>query len=53
MINEKPERMESFEFKNKEAQVKFKTLTTNTKDFTNCFQNENITLLNQVENWRN
>ena len=30
----------------------FKILTSETKDFTNCFQNNNLSALKQVENWR-
>ena len=33
----KSERIEIFQFKNKNSQVMFKELTTNTTDFSNCF----------------
>ena len=36
----KQERIEMFQFKNQESQLLFKKLTTNTKDFSNCFNNE-------------
>ena len=52
IINEKPERLEILDFKNKEAQGNFKNLTSNTKDFTNCFPTKNVPLIKQVENWR-
>ena len=35
----KPERMEIFQFKNRNSQLEFKQLTTNTTDFSNCFKN--------------
>ena len=37
IMHEKPARDELYNFKNKEAQIKFKNLTSETKDFTNCF----------------
>ena len=37
ITHEKPARDELYNFKNKEAQIKFKNLTSETKDFTNCF----------------
>ena len=46
----KPERIELFNFKNKKAQEKFKNLTTNTKDFTQCFDS-NEPIEKQFENW--
>ena len=39
ITHEKPAREELYNFKNKEAQIKFKNLTSETKDFTNCFEN--------------
>ena len=52
IIKEKPAREEVFNFKNKECQTKFKILTSETKEFTNCFQNNNLSALKQVEKWR-
>ena len=51
IITEKPNRREIWNLKNKEAQKAFKYLTTNTKDFTSCFEDE-ISLNQQIENWR-
>ena len=53
IIKEKPVREEVYNFKNEECQNKFKILTSQTKDFTNCFQNNNLSALEQVEKWRN
>ena len=52
IIKEKPVRQEVYNFKNQECQAKFKILTSQTKDFTNCFRNNNLSILNQVEKWR-
>ena len=49
IIKEKPVRQELYNFKNKECQSRFKTLTTETNDFTNCFQNNNLSPLKQIE----
>ena len=51
IIKEKPVRQEIYNFKNKDCQAQFKTLTSETKAFTNCFQNS-LSPLEQVENWR-
>ena len=48
----KPERNEIYNFKEKEGQIKFKQITSNTSEFTDCFKNEKP-LLEQVENWEN
>ena len=48
---EKPERVEVFHFKDKEAQAKFKDLTTSTEDFSKCFTDENDLQL-QIKNWQ-
>ena len=48
---ERPERFEIFNFKEEEAQAKFKSLTSDTKDFTNCFEDE-TPLLEQIDKWR-
>ena len=37
---ERPERFEIFNVKEEEAQAKFKYLTSDTKDFTNCFEDD-------------
>ena len=47
----KPERKEMFNFMDKEEQEKFKTLTSKTNEFSECFNN-NDPLLSRVENWR-
>ena len=49
---EKPTRQEFYNFKNKNAQKQFKLMTSETKDFTNCFENKNKSILAQVEDWR-
>ena len=48
---EKPERVEIFNFRDEESKTKFLKSTSETEDFTNCFQTENP-LLNQIENWQ-
>ena len=45
------ERIEIFQFRNKESQQLFKTLTSNTSDFTNCFNNE-LSFEEQSTRWR-
>ena len=52
IVTVKPKRQEVWNFKNKEAQKKFKVLTTETEEFSNCFKN-NLPILKQIENWRN
>ena len=52
IINEKPMRQEVYNFKNRKSQLKFKTLTSETKDFTDCFENDDTSVLIQIENWR-
>ena len=47
----KPERVELFNFKNIEAQKEFKTLTTNTNQFTNCFMDDS-SFEKQAAKWR-
>ena len=51
VITEKPKRREIWNFKNKEAQKKFRTLTTETKEFSRCFDN-NLSVLEQINEWR-
>ena len=48
---EKPVRKEIFNFKNKEAQEVFKNNTTNTDDFTKCFEDD-LPFEAQIDNWR-
>ena len=52
ITKEKPVRQEIYNFKNKECQARFKTLTSETQDFTDCFQNNKLSPLEQVEKWR-
>ena len=51
IIPEKPKRREIFNFKNKKCQETFKNITTNTTEFTRCFENS-LPLEKQIENWR-
>ena len=52
MENEKPDRVEIFNYKNKEALSKFKELTSETSAFTDCFKSDKP-LIEQVEQWNN
>ena len=52
IIKEKPVRQEIYNFKNRNCQNEFKILTSETTDFTNCFKNNNLSPLEQVEKWR-
>ena len=47
----KQDREEIFEFRNQESQMLFKQLTSNTKEFSNCFNN-NLDFEKQARNWR-
>ena len=49
--NLKPERIEIFQFKNRNSQLEFKQLTTNTTDFSNCFKNE-LEFEDQANQWK-
>ena len=51
IIHEKPERKEMFRFKDKDAMEMFKKSTSETKEFSNCFEN-NLPILEQIESWR-
>ena len=51
LIVEKPVRREIFNFMNKEAQEKFRLETSETSEFSNCFNN-NLPVIEQIENWR-
>ena len=48
---EKPERHEIYNFKNKECQELFKINTTETSDFTECFDGDSP-LVEKIEKWR-
>ena len=50
-ISEKPQRREIFNFKNKKSQEKFRAITSNTKQFSDCFKN-NLSFENQINKWR-
>ena len=52
--NMKPERQEIYNFKESEGQRKFKIATTETNDFSNCFNpiSNGAPLTDQVEKWR-
>ena len=47
----KEERITVYQFRNKESQQLFKTLTSNTEDFTNCFNND-LSFEEQTRKWR-
>ena len=51
LIAEKPQRKEIFNFKDKDSQENFKDLTSNTKEFSNCFDNGKP-LEEQINDWR-
>ena len=51
VMTEKSKRRELWNFKNKKAQMKFKIQTTETKEFSNCFNNV-LSLTKQIENWQ-
>ena len=48
----KPDRIEIFQFKNKNSQILFKKMTSATKEFTACFDN-NLPFEGQAKKWRN
>ena len=50
-VSEKPQRVEIYDFKNKESQMKFRKLTSETDDFSKCFMNE-TPLWSQIKMWR-
>ena len=50
-LKEKPVRQELFNFKDEISQRMFQTLTSETKQFTDCFKGE-APLLEKIENWR-
>ena len=51
IVTEKPKRVEVWNFKNHEAQAKFKMQTSETNDFSSCFE-DNLPILGQIKNWR-
>ena len=51
ITKEKPERQEIFNFKDKKSQEEFKINTTETNEFTACFNGEK-SLSDKIENWR-
>ena len=51
IVTEKPKRREVWNLKNKKSQQIFRTSTSNTEDFTGCFDND-LSLKSQIENWR-
>jgi hypothetical protein len=51
VITEKPKRVEVWNFKNKEAQHNFKVETSETKEFSSCFDND-LPVLKQIECWK-
>ena len=51
IISQKPERREIFNFKEKEGQLKFKTITSETNDFSACFEND-LSLQQQIKLWQ-
>ena len=50
-LNIKTERIEIFQFKNRNSQLEFKNLLTNTTDFSSCFSN-NLQFEDQANNWK-
>ena len=50
-LNEKPIRQEIFNFKNEKSQKQFKTLTSETTQFTDCFLGD-APLLEKIDKWR-
>ena len=51
IIPDKPKRREIFNFKNIKCQEVFKNITTNTTEFSRCFEN-NLSFEKQVNRWR-
>ena len=51
LITEKPQRIEYFDFKNKHSQEMFKKITSETVEFSNCFNNGKP-LQKQVDEWQ-
>ena len=51
IVSEKPRRKILWNFKNKSAQSRFKKLTSETTDFSACFDN-NLSVFEQINKWR-
>ena len=51
IMTEKPKRKILWNYKNKSAQEKFNKLTSDTSDFSDCFENE-LPVLEQINKWR-
>ena len=51
IMDEKPERREIFKFKDEEALANFKKITSETKEFSDCFKDK-LPVLQQIERWR-
>ena len=51
VITKKPVRNEIWNFKCRESQEAFRKQTSDTDQFTNCFENE-LPLMKQIENWK-
>ena len=49
--SEKPQRIEIYDFKEKEAQLRFQKITSETSELSNCLKN-NMPLFQQVRTWR-
>ena len=49
--NARQERIQMFDFKNKDSQIVFKNLTSNTDEFTKCFDND-LKIEEQSTKWR-
>ena len=48
----KPERREIYDFRNGEWQLRFKKVTSETDEFSKCFENDSP-LIDQIEDWQN
>ena len=48
----KPERREIYDFKNEDGQLRFKKVTSETDEFSKCFENDSP-LIDQIEDWQN
>ena len=51
IVTEKPKRVEVWNFKNHGAQAKFQIQTSETNDFSSCFE-DNLPILKPIKNWR-
>ena len=52
ILGEKPKRKIMWNFKNTSGQEKFKKLTSETNAFSDCFNNSNLPVLEQIDKWR-